>query len=159
MSATTLGQTSFAGAALAPATSCRKAPRVQLCCRAQADKRQLLGLGALAGALVLSSGAALPARADLVGDLLEKSQANKALHDKQRKATSYANFETSRTVADGTCTFPNNLFGCGNASVAGKVKYIAEDRDLECQGQDPAHCASRMSANSIPKAFNKYLNK
>ena len=28
---------------------------------------QLLGLGALAGALVLSSGAALPARADLVG--------------------------------------------------------------------------------------------
>ena len=38
-----------------------------------------------------------------------------------------------RTVADGSCTFPNNLFGCGNASVAGKVKFIAEDRDLECQ--------------------------
>ena len=34
-----------------------------------------------------------------VSDLLEKSQANKALHDKQRKATSYANFETSRQVS------------------------------------------------------------
>ena len=40
-----------------------------------------------------------------VGDLLEKSQANKALHDKQRKATSSANFETSRWAsAHSMCT-------------------------------------------------------
>ena len=38
-----------------------------------------------------------------------------------------------RTIADGTCTFPNNLFGCGNRNVAGNVKFIADDLDLECQ--------------------------
>lgn len=29
-----------------------------------------------------------------------------------------------RTVADGTCTFPQNLFGCDNRAVAGKVRCV-----------------------------------
>ena len=32
-----------------------------------------------------------------------------------------------RTVADGTCTFPNNLFGCDNRAVAGDVSYCLTD--------------------------------
>lgn len=44
-----------------------------------------------------------------------------------------------RTIADGTCTFPNNLFGCGNKNVAGHVKFIADDLDLECQVSLPAY--------------------
>jgi hypothetical protein len=42
-------------------------------------------------------------------DLLAKTEANKALNDKKRLATSGANFERSRTVTDGICAFPNNL--------------------------------------------------
>jgi photosystem I subunit PsaN len=42
-------------------------------------------------------------------DLLAKTEANKALNDKKRLATSGANFERSRTVTDGVCAFPNNL--------------------------------------------------
>lgn len=45
-------------------------------------------------------------------DLLAKSTANKALHDKQRLVSSYSNFARSRTVSDGTCTIANNWFGC-----------------------------------------------
>ena len=32
-----------------------------------------------------------------------------------------------RTVADGTCTFPNNLFGCDNRAVAGDVSCFLTD--------------------------------
>jgi hypothetical protein len=40
-----------------------------------------------------------------------------------------------RTVADGTCSFPTNFFGCETAAAkyTGGVKYIAEDYELECQ--------------------------
>lgn len=54
-----------------------------------------------------------------VEDLQAKSAANKALNDKKRLATSYANLARSRTVYDGTCTFPENFFGCEYACVMG----------------------------------------
>ena len=38
-----------------------------------------------------------------------------------------------RTIADGTCAFPKNLFGCGNHVVAGDVKFIQDDIKLECE--------------------------
>jgi hypothetical protein len=40
-----------------------------------------------------------------------------------------------RTVADGTCSFPSNFFGCETAAAryTGGVKYIAEDYELECE--------------------------
>jgi hypothetical protein len=40
-----------------------------------------------------------------------------------------------RTVNDGTCSFPNNFFGCENAArgYTGGVKFIAEDYDIECE--------------------------
>jgi hypothetical protein len=38
-------------------------------------------------------------------------------------------------VADGTCSFPNNFFGCENAAsrYTGGVKYIADDYAIECE--------------------------
>ena len=50
----------------------------------------------------------------LVDALLVRSADNKALNDKKRLATSYANLARSRTVTDGTCAFPDNLIGCEN---------------------------------------------
>lgn len=42
-------------------------------------------------------------------------------------------FLICRTIADGTCAFPKNLFGCGNQRVAGDVKYISDDIKIECE--------------------------
>ena len=42
-------------------------------------------------------------------------------------------FPICRTIADGTCQFPKNLFGCGNQRVAGDVKYISDDIKIECE--------------------------
>merc|ERR1719183_1882367 len=72
-----------------------------------------------AAAAVLLAGSAAPAHADLTEDLLAKSQANAELHNKQRLASSYANFARSRTVSDGTCKFPGNVLGCDLGSYAG----------------------------------------
>jgi hypothetical protein len=38
-------------------------------------------------------------------------------------------------VNDGTCSFPNNFFGCENAArgYTGGVKFIKEDYDIECE--------------------------
>lgn len=38
-----------------------------------------------------------------------------------------------RTIADNTCAFPKNLFGCGNHVVAGDVKFISDDIKIECE--------------------------
>jgi len=74
-------------------------------------------------------------RADIIDDLKAKSEANKSLNDRKRLATSGANFARSRTVQDGTCQFPSNFFGCDIEAVAGKVKYISDDIELECNVQ------------------------
>ena len=77
---------------------------------AQMDTRQkMVSLAAAALTIALVPGA----KADLTSDLLAKSTANAELHNKQRLATSYANFARSRTVTDGTCKFPgvSILFG------------------------------------------------
>jgi hypothetical protein len=53
---------------------------------------------------------------------------------------------TNSTVADGTCQFPSNMFGCESAAkgiTGGGVKFLAEDRALECEGKDTGKCASR----------------
>lgn len=80
-------------------------------------------------------------------DLLSRSEANKAINDKKRLATSSANLARTRTVTDGTCAFPNNLFGCDETSSAltGGVKFIAEDAALECEGTEAGKCASQVS--------------
>ena len=44
------------------------------------------------------------------------------LNNKKRLATSGANFARSRTVTDGTCSFPKNWFGCENLAETGNVK-------------------------------------
>lgn len=68
-------------------------------------------------------------------DLLAKSAANKALNDKKRLATSSANVARGRTVADKTCVWPNNVFGCESLAdkFTGGVKYIADDKAIECE--------------------------
>jgi len=126
--------------------------RVSLVCQASSEqnsRRQLLSFGALFAAAAVVPGA----RADLTADLLAKTEQNKALNNRKRLATSGANFHNSRTIADGTCTFPRNLFGCGNTNVAGNVKFIADDLKLECEGKEPAKCNSRIEAAAMPKAF------
>eukprot|EP00891_Asterochloris_glomerata_P008234 jgi/Astpho2/8234/Aster-01322 len=136
MQALSSSKISFAGTAVQARRTQAKRSRTGLMCHASTDqpssRRQLLGLGALLAAAAAVPSVAVPsARADLTADLLEKSKTNKALHDKQRLATSGANFHNSRTVADNTCAFPYNLFGCGNKQVAGNVKYIQDDFALE----------------------------
>lgn len=123
----------LAGTQLQTRTQIKRANRsASLACRASSDqstRRQLLSFGALFAAASVVPGA----KADLVADLLSKSATNKALHDRQRLATSGANFHNSRTIADGTCAFPKNLFGCGNHVVAGDVKFISDDIKIECE--------------------------
>jgi len=123
---------------------------------AQAPKKQekarravSLGLAAVT-AITLQTA---PAHADLTSDLLARTEANKALNDSKRAATSSANFERSRLVTDGYCQFPQNVFGCQNAAEKGSVKFLSEDMALECQGTaDGKTCASR-----APGAYPSFL--
>lgn len=102
-------------------------------------------VAAVAAGALLTVGHAMPAHADLVEELLAKSQANAELHNKQRLASSYSNFARSRTVTDGTCKFPANVLGCDLGTYAGDVKYIAEDAKIECEGKSAGKCASNIS--------------
>lgn len=114
---------------------------------------QILGLGAAFALSALLSAA--PAQADVTADLLAKSAANKEINDKKRLATSGANLARSRTVADGTCAFPANFFGCEETSAkfTGGVRYIQDDVDLECAGNATGRCASRPNMNFGSKGF------
>lgn len=107
----------------------------------QSGKRHAVGLAAVAIVAALAPSA----KADLTADLLAKSQQNAELHKKQRLATSYANFQRSRTVTDGTCKFPANVLGCDVGGYAGDVAFIADDAKIECEGKDDGKCASNMS--------------
>ncbi|KXZ43515.1 hypothetical protein GPECTOR_88g458 [Gonium pectorale] len=124
----------------------RPARATTVVCRASAQsRRELLGLGALLGLAALAPAA----NATVVDDLLAKSKANKALNDKKRLATSYANLARSRTVYDGTCAFPDNFFGCEEVSFKkGGVKYIADDIKIECEGKDAKSCGSKFTLRS-----------
>ena len=107
---------------------------------------------ALAAAVAVAT-PAFPAKADLTSDLIAKSEANKELNDKKRAATSSANFERSRTVTDGVCNFPKNFFGCEIASSNGGVKFLSDDKDIECEGtRDGKVCASK-APGSFPPVF------
>eukprot|EP00798_Chlamydomonas_sp_ICE-L_P027676 gene27676-7317_t len=115
----------------------------------QQSRREMMSIGlvALGAALIAPA-----AQASVTEDLLAKSASNKALNDKKRLATSYANLARTRTVADGTCdVFTNNFFGCEELAPK-PVKFIAEDRALECEGVTDAKCASRMTG--MKKALN-----
>ncbi|PNW86335.1 hypothetical protein CHLRE_02g082500v5 [Chlamydomonas reinhardtii] len=114
--------------------------------RASAGRRELLGLGALALGLTMTL--APVANAGVVEDLQAKSAANKALNDKKRLATSYANLARSRTVYDGTCTFPENFFGCEELAFNKGVKFIAEDIKIECEGKTAKECGSKFTLRS-----------
>lgn len=74
---------------------------------------------------------------------------NKALHDKQRKATSSANFARSFTVTQGLCSFPDNFLGCNIRANQGKVKFLSDDIKIECQGQE-GRCASKAPGSFPP---------
>merc|ERR1711907_142504 len=108
------------------------------------NSRRIL-LGITGGSLALTS---KDSKAQLVKDLLEKTTANKEINDKKRLATSYANFARSRTVADNTCRFPDNFFGCQNAAEIGNVPFLTDDISLECKGKE-GKCSSR-SKGSLP---------
>ncbi|KAG2435301.1 hypothetical protein HXX76_007376 [Chlamydomonas incerta] len=118
--------------------------------RASAGRRELsgslLGLGAIALGLTMTL--APVANAGVVEDLQAKSSANKALNDKKRLATSYANLARSRTVYDGTCTFPENFFGCEELAFNKGVKFIAEDIKIECEGKTAKECGSKFTLRS-----------
>uniref|UniRef100_A0A7S3CD06 Uncharacterized protein n=1 Tax=Chloropicon roscoffensis TaxID=1461544 RepID=A0A7S3CD06_9CHLO len=133
----------------------RKAARRTLTCHAtrkdaSTSRRQLFSL--LAGTVGL---VALGERAEAVPsveEMLERSNANKELNDKKRKATSGANLARSRTVTDGTCAFPNNLIGCENLAEIGDVKYLSDDIKLECEGT-PDDEACRAKRKGSPPSF------
>lgn len=132
------------GCRVAPARPARRAAVVVRAASESSSRRELLGLGA---ALVAFTMTLAPAQAGVVDDLLAKSSANKAVNDKARLATSSANLARSRTVADGTCSFPTNFFGCESLAdnFTGGVKYIKEDKDIECAGKDKGKCASQFT--------------
>jgi len=85
-----------------------------------------------------------------VEELVEKSKANKELNDKKRMMTSSANFARSRTVTDGTCAFPNNLIGCENLAEAGKVKFLTDDLEAECEGTAEGEICKAKAKGSFP---------
>ena len=85
-----------------------------------------------------------------VQGLIDKSAANKEMHDAQRLATSGANFARSRTVTDGTCGFPNNFIGCENLAEVGKVRFLSEDLDMECKGTDDGDVCKAKVKGSFP---------
>ena len=115
------------------------------------DKQKAAAV-ALAAAVAVAA-PAFPAKADLTSDLLARSEANKELNDKKRALTSSANFERSRTVTDGVCEFPKNFLGCEIASSKGGVKFLSDDKDVECEGtRDGKVCASK-APGSFPPVF------
>lgn len=115
------------------------------------DKQKAAAV-ALAAAVAVAA-PAFPAKADLTSDLLARTEANKELNDKKRALTSSANFERSRTVTDGVCEFPKNFLGCEIASSKGGVKFLSDDKDVECEGtRDGKVCASK-APGSFPPVF------
>ncbi|KAL4420659.1 hypothetical protein ABPG75_010315 [Micractinium tetrahymenae] len=114
---------------------------------AAADNKAAAGFAAAALAAAILVHAPV-AKADLTADLLAKTAENKALNDKKRLASSYSNFERSRSVTSGTCSFPNNWFGCDVGFVAkdNPIKaYIA----LECSGKEAGKCASNINIPNL----------
>ncbi len=87
-----------------------------------------------------------------VEEMLQNSQDNKELNDKKRAATSGANLARSRTVTDGTCSFPDNLIGCENLAELGDVKYLSDDLKMECEGTKDGE-ACRAKRNGSPPSF------
>ncbi|XP_031483870.1 photosystem I reaction center subunit N, chloroplastic [Nymphaea colorata] len=84
------------------------------------------------------------ANAGVIEDYLEKSKTNKELNDKKRLATSNANFARAYTVEFGTCKFPENFTGCQDLAKKGKVKFLSDDIELECEGKDKYKCGSNV---------------
>ncbi|BBN09521.1 photosystem I subunit PsaN [Marchantia polymorpha subsp. ruderalis] len=105
------------------------------------SRRDIMKMAAAMFAVGAFSGVG-SAKASLTSDLLAKSTANKELNDAKRLATSGANLARSRTVADGTCLFPNNFTGCEDLAKKQEVKFLTEDKQLECQGKEAYKCAS-----------------
>lgn len=77
-----------------------------------------------------------------------------------------------RTVADGTCSFPKNMFGCETSAnrFTGGTKFIAEDYAAECEvrlelgvllgvafGALPAHVGSCLACLELVVAFSSGL--
>ncbi|KAG2494115.1 hypothetical protein HYH03_007754 [Edaphochlamys debaryana] len=124
----------------------RPARATSVVCRAQASsRRELLGLGALLAAAALAPASNATT---LTEELLAKSTVNKAVNDKKRLATSYANLARSRTVSDGSCKFPENFFGCEELVFGDGVKAIKNDFALECDGKTAKECGSKVTVRS-----------
>ncbi|PSC71745.1 Photosystem I reaction center subunit N [Micractinium conductrix] len=135
----------FAGAKLEARaqTQQRRSQRAVVVAAAAADRNAAAGFAAAALAAAVLVHAPM-ASADLTSDLLAKTAENKSLNDKKRLTSSYSNFERSRSVTDGVCSFPNNWFGCDVGFVAGD-SIIKEDIKLECEGKDAGKCASNVN--------------
>nr|MCL8600420.1 hypothetical protein [Proteus mirabilis] len=84
------------------------------------------------------------ANAGIIEEYLEKSNANKALNDKKRLATSGANFARAYTVQFGTCTFPYNFTGCQDLAKLKKVPFLSDDLAIECEGKEKYKCGSNV---------------
>jgi len=128
-----------------------RAPKATVVCKASSSKAEVsTRRGMLSLGLMAAIAATAPkAKADIIEDLLAKTEANKALNDKKRLATSGANFERSRTVTDGVCAFPNNLVGCENLAERGNVKFLSDDLKLECEGVEGPICPAK-AKGSLP---------
>eukprot|EP00244_Chara_vulgaris_P007398 TRINITY_DN276_c0_g1_i2.p1 TRINITY_DN276_c0_g1~~TRINITY_DN276_c0_g1_i2.p1 ORF type:complete len:164 (-),score=30.93 TRINITY_DN276_c0_g1_i2:941-1432(-) len=115
-------------------------------CRALADaeatsRREALTMAAAAMAAGIFSLSG-KANASLTEDLLAKSAANKALNDKKRSLTSYANLARAYTVQNGTCAFPDNFTGCQDLAKRKAVPFLSDDLALECEGTEKGKCGS-----------------
>ena len=107
-------------------------------------------LGAAAALAAIAAGPQGARAVPTVEELVEKSKANKEMNDKKRMMTSSANFARSRTVTDGTCAFPNNLIGCENLAEAGKVKFLTDDLEAECEGTAEGEVCKAKAKGSFP---------
>ncbi|KAH7859410.1 hypothetical protein Vadar_000752 [Vaccinium darrowii] len=62
--------------------------------------------------------------------------------EKKRLATSGANSARAYTVE--SCKFPENFTGCQDLAKTKKVKFLSEDKELECTGWDKYKCGSNV---------------
>ncbi|PRW21055.1 magnesium-dependent phosphatase-1 isoform A [Chlorella sorokiniana] len=139
-------QSVFCGAKLQARAQPQQRRAARTAVVASADNRAAAGFAAAALAAAVLINAPV-AHADLTEDLLAKSAANKALNDKKRLVSSYSNFARSTSVSAGTCSFPNNWFGC-DVGVVAPDSIIKQDIKLECEGKDAGNAGGKAEAHT-----------
>eukprot|EP00897_Mesotaenium_endlicherianum_P010805 jgi/Mesen1/9753/ME000698S09225 len=129
-------------------SSANTSPSKAFAVRASSDKKSSrrnilrLAAAAVAAGTIASNVAPASAVPPLVEELLARSEANKALNDAKRLATSGANGSRAWTVEIGSCRFPDNFTGCQDLARRKNVAFLSDDLKLECKGKAPGECAS-----------------